>query len=81
MFCAAAEDTSDSYADGRCAGSAVGIVNAVGELVLLEQIDLACKAEGIAVEDHGRRLDLLLVTDADDRRAPAQLLSSTLPRP
>ena len=81
VFCAAAEDTTDSYADGQCAGSAVGIGSADGEMVLLEPIDLACKAEGIAVEDNGKNLELLLVTDGDDRRLPAQLLSVTLARP
>lgn len=80
VFCAAAEDTSDSYADGRCAGSAIGIVSVEGELVLLERIDLPCKAEGVAVVADDETLELLLVTDADDRRAPAQLLSATLPR-
>ncbi|MFP8780967.1 DUF6929 family protein [Hydrogenophaga sp. RWCD_12] len=80
VFCAAAEDTSDSYADGHCAGSAVGIVSAEGRLVLLEPIDLACKAEGIAVADDGKGFELLLVTDGDDRGVPAQLLSVTLPR-
>ena len=80
-FCAAAEDTADSYADGRCNGSAVGIVNADGELVQLEPIDPICKAEGITVADNGKALRLLLVTDGDDRRVPAQLVSVTLARP
>ena len=80
VFCAAADDTSDSYADGRCVGSAIGIVSVEGELALLERIDLACKAEGVEVVAHGRGLELLLVTDADDRSAPARLLSVTLPR-
>lgn len=80
VFCAAAEDTSDSYADGRCAGSAIGVVSIEGELVFLERIDLPCKAEGVAVMADGETLELLLVTDADDRRTPAQLLSVTLPR-
>jgi hypothetical protein len=80
VFCAAAEDTTDSYADGHCAGSAVGIVSADGELVQKEPIDLVCKAEGIAVADNGKNLELLLVTDSDDRSVPAQLLSVTLPQ-
>lgn len=50
VFCAAAEDTSDSYADGRCVGSAVGIVDAGGRLVRLEQLAGAFKAEGIVVD-------------------------------
>lgn len=80
VFCAAAEDTSDSYTDGRCLGSAVGIVNADGKLLRLEQLAGTFKAEGIAVADDGDPLELLLVTDADDRSAAAQLLSVTLPQ-
>lgn len=80
VFCAAAEDASDSYTDGRCVGSAVGIVNAGGKLVRLEQVAGAFKAEGIAAAGDGDPLELLVVTDADDRGAAAQLLSVTLPR-
>lgn len=80
VFCAAAEDTSDSYADGRCAGSAVGIVDAGGQLVRLEQLAGVFKAEGIVVAGDGEPLELLLVTDADDRGAAAQLLSVSLSR-
>ncbi len=80
VFCAAAEDTSDSYADGRCVGSCVGIVDAGGQLVRLEQLAGLLKAEGIVVAGDGKPLELLLVTDADDRGAPAQLLSVTLHR-
>jgi len=78
-FCAAAEDSSDSYADGHCTGSAIGIVNAGGDLVQLERLVHACKAEGITGASDDDPLQLLLVTDADDRRAPAQLLAVTLP--
>jgi len=78
VFCAAAEDTSDSYADGRCAGSAAGIVDAQGRLELLEPLSLRCKVEGIAASAEGESVRLLMVTDADDRQAPALLLSATL---
>ena len=78
VFCAAAEDTADSYADARCAGSAVGVVSPTGELLRLEPLSLRCKAEGIAAEHNGGSLELLLVTDADDRDAPATLLSAKL---
>jgi hypothetical protein len=80
VFCAAAEDTSDSYADGRCAGSAVGLVDAKGKIELLEPLSLRCKVEGIAATAEGARVQLLMVTDADDRQAPALLLSATLLR-
>lgn len=79
VFCAAAEDTSDAYADGRCMGSAVGLVSAAGELMWLEPLALQCKAEGITVASADPRPELLLVTDADDRRVAARLLSLRLP--
>jgi hypothetical protein len=80
LFCAAAEDTSDSYADGRCLGSAVGVVDANGTVQRLDRLDAVCKVEGIALADGASvsRVSLLLVSDADDRRVPAQLLSVTL---
>lgn len=80
VFCAAAEATSDSYADGRCVGSAVGIVDAGGQVVRLAQLVGAFKAEGIVVSGDGEPRELLLVTDADDRGAAAQLLSVSLSR-
>ena len=80
LFCAAAEDTSDSYADGRCLGSAVGVVDANGTVQRVDRLDAVCKVEGIALADGASvsRVSLLLVSDADDRRVPAQLLSVTL---
>jgi hypothetical protein len=78
VFCASAEDTADSYADGRCLGSAIGVVGASGTLERLQPLDLVCKVEGIAVTRSGSRLDVLMVTDADDRSRPALLLSATL---
>ena len=78
VFSAAAEDTSDSYADGRCMGSAVGVVNAFGTVEALEPLALVCKVEGIDASMNGGRMDLLMVTDGDDRQAPALLLSATL---
>jgi hypothetical protein len=78
VFCAAAEDTADSYADAGCAGSAVGMVGPTGELLSLQSLSLSCKAEGIAVERRGSRLGVLLVTDADDPNVPARLLSAAL---
>ncbi len=83
MFCAAAEDTSDSYADGRCLGSAVGMIDATGTLQRVDRLAAVCKVEGIALAEGAdaasvSRLRLLLVSDADDRRIAAQLLSVTL---
>ncbi len=80
LFSAAAEDTSDTYNDGRCVGSAIGLVDAGGTIRWKERLSLNCKVEGIAVAASGKTIDLLLVTDADDRRQPAQLLSAQLHR-
>ncbi len=80
LFSAAAEDTSDAYNDGRCAGSAIGLVDAGGTIRLLERLSLTCKVEGITASAAGETIDLLLVTDADDRRQPALLLSTALQR-
>ena len=63
VFTAVAEDTEDSYADGRCAGAAVGWVSAAGHLLDLQPLEGAPKVEGVAVTESG---SLLLVTDADD---------------
>jgi hypothetical protein len=81
VFSAAAEATDDSYADGACAGSAVGFVNAAGALQTVQPLRHPCKAEGISVTATATGLALLLVTDADDRRVPAQLLSALLVLP
>ena len=80
LFSAAAEDTSDNYIDGFCAGSAVGIVDARGAIRTLEQTSRTCKIEGIAASATDNSIDLLLVTDADDRSQPALLLSASMPR-
>lgn len=74
-FSAAAEATDDNYADGPCRGSAVGVVGADGRLRGIWPLALSCKVEGIAAAMDGDTLQLLLVTDADDRGAPALLLS------
>ncbi|MBX3626209.1 MAG: hypothetical protein KF892_14430 [Rhizobacter sp.] len=74
VFCAAAEDTASSYADGACAGGAIGLVNAGGELAALHRLATPHKPEGIAVREHAGGLDVCLVTDADDPARAAELL-------
>lgn len=81
VFCAAAEATDDSYLDGLCRGSAVGVVAADRRLLGVWPLSLRCKAEGIAVTLESDALQLLLVTDPDDRDEPALLLSANLPDP
>lgn len=78
LYSAAAEDTSDTYSDGFCAGSVIGLVGADGTTRMVERLSPACKVEGIAASAIGSTIDLLLVTDADDRNQPALLLSASL---
>lgn len=76
-YSAAAEDTDDSYGDGHCTGSAVGIVDGQGRRLGCRRLGLRCKVEGLAATIHGDgSLQLLMVTDADDRGAPALLLQA-----
>lgn len=78
LFSACAEDTGDSYHDGHCAGSVVGLVDAGGTLRVCERLSLPVKVEGLVASATGRRFELLMVTDADDRDQPALLLAATL---
>lgn len=77
-FCAAAEDTDDAYLDGRCAAAAVGVLARDGGIERLELLAGGVKPEGIVARHVDGALELLLVTDADDRAQPAQLLAVTL---
>lgn len=78
LFSAAAEDTVDTYADGPCAGSVLGVVDAAGTLLRMQRLLPRCKVEGVSVTADDQGLDVLLVTDADDRRQPAWLLTARL---
>jgi hypothetical protein len=78
IFTASAENTSDSYLDGACMGSAIGMITAKGELSLLEPINKKIKLEGIEANTNGNAIELFLVTDADDASLPAQLYSATI---
>jgi hypothetical protein len=78
VFTAVAEDTDDSYADGRCSGSVVGVVDAGGALVATHRLAVSVKVEGIAVRVDDTGLSLCLVTDADDPARASQLLLARL---
>ena len=78
VFCAAAEDTSNSYLDGVCAGSAFGMVDSSGTLHGPLALAAPAKVEGIALDPRGAPGTVLLVTDADNRQAPASLLRASL---
>jgi hypothetical protein len=75
IFSAVAEDTRDSYTDGRCGGSAIGWVSAEGKLQRVQAVSSAPKIEGIALAGNGQ---LLMVTDSDDPAVASQLLAVSL---
>ncbi len=79
VYCAAAEATDNAYDDGGCLGSAIGVVDARGRHRWQALLQPRCKVEGIAVSLDDGRHEVLLVSDADDREAPALLLSVRLP--
>ena len=76
LFSAVAENTDDSFNDGACAGAAMGIINAQGQLVQCEWLAEPHKIEGIALDASGTCL--YAVTDADDPTVPAALLEIVL---
>ena len=68
------EDTSDAYQDGPCLGSALVRMAPNGALRWRRQLDTSSKVEGVAVDG-----DVVwLVSDADDRAVPSQLLRADL---
>lgn len=78
VFTAVAEATEDSYADGECVGSAIGIIDADDRLRALWQLEPALKVEGIEARVSSKGLELMVVTDADRASVPARLLTVTL---
>lgn len=80
LFSAVAEATHDSYHDGVCVGTAIGIVAADGRLRALHRLAGRWKVEGVAatVLADAQTLELTLVTDADDRSQPASCLTVQL---
>ncbi len=78
VFSAAAEDRDNSVADGPCAGSVVGRVDAAGRLMAVRRLAQACKVEGIAAHVDGSGVALCMVTDADDPQRSAEMLLARL---
>jgi hypothetical protein len=78
LFTAAAEDTADTYLDGRCAGSVVGVLSG-GTVRSAHVVEPACKLEGLACRSEGGAATRLwLVADADDRHVSATLFSAVV---
>ena len=78
VFSAIAEDTANAYADGPCAGAAIGILDRDGDMRRLFQISGGAKIEGIHAESRGANIDILCVSDADDAKIPAALYRGVL---
>ena len=81
LFTAVSEDTEDSYNDGPCAGAAIGIADAEGNVRCVHQLDHPYKVEGVDVSVRDGVIRMLLVTDADDANIPACLLAGEIPYP
>lgn len=79
VFSAVAEDTDDSYNDGKCVGAALGLLDVSGEILWLRPLAHPHKIEGIDVQREDNDLKILMVTDADDIAHPAKLLATTTP--
>lgn len=73
-FSAVAEATDNSYLDGACVGSAIGVVGADGTLQSLHPLDGAPKVEGLAVQRDADAWICTMVTDPDDPSLAAQVL-------
>ena len=79
VFSAVAEDTADSYADGHCRGSAVGVVTAGGDIRSIHRLEPVAKVEGIAVRVDEGGMALCMVTDTDDPAQASSMLIAHLP--
>jgi hypothetical protein len=77
-FSAVAESTDDSYQDGACVGSAIGIVAADGQLRQLQLLAGAPKVEGLVAQSLGSDWVFTLVTDPDDPKTPSQMLHASM---
>ena len=75
VFSAVAENTEDTYLDGPCLGAAIGIIGTDGRVETMLRLEPTEKVEGLHATVEGDRINLLLVTDADDARVPAKLLA------
>lgn len=78
VFSAVAEASDDAYADGGCAGAAVGVVGTDGRLGSLHRLAEPLKIEGIDARLRDGGIDLVMVTDADDPNVPSRMVAARL---
>lgn len=79
LFLAAAEDTDDAYKDGKCFGSAVGLMNANGSVKGILKLEGKQKFEGLCVRLRDKtQVELYLVADTDDETKPSALYAASI---
>ena len=81
LFSAAAENTDDSYHDGECVAAAIGLIDADRQLRWIKAVQPVYKIEGISAKQEGERLQILLVSDADNPNVPAKLFKTYINYP
>lgn len=79
VISAVAEDTADSYLDGRLAGAALGILDPELKLVRVDSLSPHVKVEGIHAWRSGRAIRVLAVSDADDPAVAGCLFEGATP--
>lgn len=79
MVSAVAEHSADRYADGPCLGAAIAVLDRDGRVLQLHEIHPIFKIEGVHAWLEDGRIQVLMVTDADDANAPTYLLEVELP--
>ncbi len=79
VFSAVAENAKDTYLDGPCIGTAIGIIGTDGQVEALHRLEPTQKVEGVHATIHDDLIHLLMVTDADDAGVAGRLLSAEIP--
>lgn len=75
LFVAAAEKSNSTYHDGEVVGSLLGFMNLTNGRFTFLGVLPKLKVEGLAIQSRAeRRLNVFLVTDADDPNVAAELL-------
>ena len=76
---AVAEHSADSYSDGPCLGAAIAVLDREGRVCELHTLQPTFKIEGVHAWLEDGRIQVLMVTDADDPSVPSYLLGAELP--